>query len=139
MNDLGPAPRLALDWTPPNAASSVQQVFDYVMNLTEEAISWYVSAKNAKRYFARGFRALSILLGATAALLPTLGELFPHNGKSVIGAGWTAVLLGIVGALLLLDRFFGYSTGWMRYMAAELQLRQMAQEFQIDWEAEKAN
>ena len=67
-----------------------------------------------------------------------LGELFPRNGESVIRAGWTAILLGIVGALLLLDRFFGFSSGWMRYISTELQLRQIAQEFQMDWEAEKA-
>jgi hypothetical protein len=44
-----------------------------------------------------------------------------------------------VGALLLLDRFFGFSTGWMRYMATELQLRQIAQELQMEWETQRAS
>ena len=138
MKDLGAAPRLSLDWTSEKAAASLQQVFSYVMDLADEATRWYVGGKNVKRFFARSFRMLSILLGTAAALLPTIGELYAGNGKSPIGAGWTAVLLGIVGALLLLDRFFGFSTGWMRYMASELQIRQMAQEFHLDWEAEKA-
>lgn len=81
---------------------------------------------------------LSILLSTLAALLPTLGELFGQEGKSAIGAGWTAVLLGLVGALLVLDRFFGFSTGWMRYMSTNLQLRQRVQEFQLEWEIGKA-
>ena len=28
------------------------------------------------------------------------------------------VLLGIAGGLVLLDRFFGYSSGWMQYIVA---------------------
>jgi SMODS and SLOG-associating 2TM effector domain 2 len=136
--DLKPAPRLSLDWVPENATNALQQVHDHVLTLTEETINWYIGAKNAKRVFARSFRALSIILGAVGALLPTIGEILSDQHKSSIPAGWTAVLLGIVGILLLLDRFFGFSTGWMRYISTELHLRQIAQEFQLDWEAERS-
>ena len=138
MSDLTYPPRLKLDWTPEKSAGSLQQVFDHVMDMAEQTLAWYIKAKNFKRFFARSFRVFSVLLGTLAALLPTLGELFGRDGKSVIGAGWTAVLLGIVGALLVLDRFFGFSSGWMRYMSTDLQLRQLIQEFQLEWELEKA-
>lgn len=139
VDDLRPAPRLTLDWTPERSAESLREVFDYAMNLSEEAVNWYIRAKNGKRYFARAFRVLAILLGAAGALLPIIGEMLAdEKGRSAIPAGWTAILLGTVGALLLLDRFFGFSTGWMRYMTTELHIRQIAQEFQLDWETERA-
>jgi hypothetical protein len=46
--------------------------------------------------------------------------------------------LGVAAALILLDRFFGFSTAWMRYIAAELKIQQLNKEFQLDWEADKA-
>jgi hypothetical protein len=137
--DLGPAPSLSLDWSPEKATESLQKVFDHALGLANEAIGWYLHAKNGKGRFARRFRVVAIVLATIGALLPTAGELMADSfGTKPIRAGWTAILLGIVGALLLLDRFFGFSTGWMRYIAAELQLRQVAQEFQMDWEAERA-
>lgn len=136
--DIRTPPRLKLDWSAGNTSAAVDQVFDHAMNLAEDAIGWYISAKNTKRFFARGLRVLAILLGAAAALLPTVGELFARDGESLVRAGWTAVLLGLVGVALLLDRFYGFSTGWMRYIATELQLQQITHEFQIDWEAERA-
>lgn len=135
--DLGNTERLSLDWSPAGATKSLQEIFGYVMSAAEETIDWYVGAKNVKRHFARTIRVSSILLGAAAALLPTIIELFPDNNRLHIGAGWTVVLIGIAGTLLLLDRFFGFSAGWMRYISTELQLRQITQEFQMDWEAEK--
>lgn len=139
-SDLGLPPRLALEWEPAQAEASLRKVFELVTALGEDTIHWYIRAKNMKRFWARGIRLLSILFGTTAALLPTLGEIFAgEKGKSSIPAGWTAIMLGTVGALLLLDRLFGFSTGWMRYISTELQIRQIAQELQIDWEAERAS
>jgi hypothetical protein len=141
VDDLATAPALSLDWGSGHTEQALQAVFDHVMTLADEAIAWYVDAKNRKRLYARGIRVLAIVLGATAALLPTVSEIIENTwdtSERVIPAGWTAVLLGIVGALLLMDRFFGFSTGWMRYIDAELKLRQITQEFQLDWEAERA-
>lgn len=143
MNDLNATTRLDLDWTPANTSASLQKVFEYVMDLADGAINWYAEKKKTKRFFALVFRVMAIVLGAIAVLLPTLGELFAQfvsqNWKPLIGAGGTVVLGGIAGTLLLLDKFYGFSTGWMRYISSELQIRQIQQEFQLDWEREKSS
>lgn len=136
--DLSTTPRLELDWTPAHSETSLNEVFHYSTSLADQSIEWYVSAKKAKQKGARRIRIASIVLGALAALFPTIVELTAKDGQYRIGAGWATVILGIAGALLLLDRFFGYSSAWMRYIVAELQLRQINQEFQMDWETERA-
>jgi hypothetical protein len=139
-SDLHLLPRLATDWSQNNTAVDLQQVFDYCMTASEQAINWYMKARNVKRGFARIFRIFAIILTALAALLPTLGELFQnYTGiDETFPAGWSVVLLGIVGILLLLDRFLGCSTGWIRYITTELEIRQITHEFQLDWEAGRA-
>lgn len=137
--DLGASPRLKLDWSAGKGAESINALFDHAMSQAESSINWYISAKRPKKFYASSCRVLAIILGAVAGFLPLLGEMFkPENGRPLFHAGWTAILLGVAGALVLTDRVFGFSTAWMRYISTELQLRQIADEFQIDWEAEKA-
>ncbi len=51
---------------------------------------------------------------------------------------WASVAIGVAAALVLLDRFFGSSTGWMRFIRTEMHLRQLHQEFEMSWERERA-
>jgi hypothetical protein len=52
---------------------------------------------------------------------------------------WASIALAIGAALVALDHFFGFSSGWMRYIAAEQRIRQLLEAFQLDWEMQKAN
>jgi hypothetical protein len=128
-----------LDWSPEKVAESLHKTYVQAITIAGVSKDWYARASRDKKRGARAIRVLSILLGALAALFPTIGELLPTLGIHLdIGAGWTVVLFGMAGALLLLDRFFGFTSGWMRYIVAELQLKQIMEEFQLDWETERA-
>jgi hypothetical protein len=48
------------------------------------------------------------------------------------------VLIALAGGCLLLDQVFGYSSSWMRYRLAELQLRKLIRVFSLDTQAEFA-
>jgi hypothetical protein len=138
-NDLTPYSELNFDWNSGHAEESLNKVYLYSTQLAKDTIGWYISAKKKKKKGARIIRVLSIILAALAAILPTLSELFQHkNGTTVIRAGWTTVALAVAGSLLLLDRFFGFSSAWIRYIVAELQVKQINEEFQMDWETERA-
>jgi hypothetical protein len=99
--DLSTTPKLELDWTPIKSEASLNEVFHYGTSLADQSIEWYVSAKKAKQKGARRIRIASIILGALAALFPTIVELTAANGQYRIGAGWKTVILGVAGALLL--------------------------------------
>jgi hypothetical protein len=137
-NDLIPYSELKFDWNREHSEQSLNSVYIYSTKLAQDSISWYIYAKRKKKKGARIIRILSIILAALAAILPTLSELFQKNGTTLIRAGWTTVALGVAGSLLLLDRFFGFSSAWIRYIVAELQIKQINEEFQMDWETERA-
>lgn len=78
---------------------------------------------------------------AEAAALPLY--LQRHNELSMIAQiarfkgidrVWASIVLGIAAGLVMLDRFFGFSTAWVRYISTELHLRQILDEFRLDWE-----
>ena len=128
-----------LDWKAEKVNDSLNVIYYQSTKIADNAIQWYSRSSSSKKKGARTIRVLSIILGTLAAILPTIGELLPSFGINFeIKAGWTVVLLGVAGVLLLLDRFFGFTSGWMRYIVAELQLKQIKQEFELDWEAERA-
>jgi conflict system pore-forming effector with SLATT domain len=137
-NDLGPSERLQLSWERGNVVRSLETLFEYITKEAESAINWYLRQKRSKQNRARLLRFCSIIAGTIAGLIPILGQIFAKNGQPIIQPAWASVALGITAALVLLDRFFGYSSAWMRYIATELNIRQLTQELQLDWEADKA-
>jgi hypothetical protein len=137
--DLDESNYPVLNWGDGHKAESLNMVYNHVINITKAAITWYMSAKKGKKFMAQRIRVAAIVLGALGALLPTIGELFSKSGQgSNIPAGWTTVCLAVTGTLLLLDRFFGYSSGWMRYIVTGTTLIDVLREFQVDWEIERS-
>ncbi len=67
-------------------------------------------------------RVSAIACGAVAAILPILSQIYTTDDKAAIAPGWAAVALAGAAALVGLDRYFGFSSGWTRFMAAELRI-----------------
>jgi len=102
----------------------------------ETAIAWYLRSKRPKQRLARSLRGGAIGLAALAGLIPMLAQM---STSRAIDPVWASIVLGIAAALVVLDRFFGFTTGWIRYISTELHLRQILDEFRLDWEAEVAS
>ncbi|MEO6595235.1 MAG: SLATT domain-containing protein, partial [Planctomycetota bacterium] len=43
------------------------------------------------------------------------------------------VFLGVAGACFALDRYFGFTSGWIRYVTTAVHLQQALARFQLDW------
>lgn len=84
--------------------------------------------------WALSIRTLVAVAVAVAGVLPILMQMV----FSGLMPAWTSIILAAAAALLGLDRYFGFSSGWTRYMVTELKLFRILQEFQFDWEALRA-
>ena len=47
---------------------------------------------------------------------------------------WSSVALAIAVAMVGLDRFFGFSSAWARYMATGQAILAALNEFRLDWQ-----
>jgi hypothetical protein len=65
--------------------------------------------------------------------LPIIAEITTTAGKPGVAPAWSAVALAVAAGCIGLDRYFGFSSGWMRFMAAEQRLIRQRQEFEFSW------
>jgi len=131
-------------FVPPDWAGEVKDHLEklrvYAEARIEQEWQWYQRNKKARattsqrlRFWAVGFTILGglvpVVVAATSeapAFLKGLPIRFGQLGY---------VFLGIAGGLVLLDRYFGYSTGWMRYILAMQAIEKAREVFRLDWTA----
>lgn len=128
-----------LDWSVPGREESLAEVFDHAVGVATTAEGWYRAKKQSKRRGAIWLRVAAIVLTAVAAILPIVGQIFTDaNGAPAIAPGWAAVVLGVAAALIGLDRFFGFTSAWMRFISAELAIASLRRDFEYEWETARA-
>ena len=127
-----------LDWGPVQASESLSKVHQHASAQCHDAITWYLQSMRGKRRGAVAFRLGAIVAASAAGILPILTMIFTTDGRPAFSPAWASVAIGIAAALVLFDRFFGSSTGWMRFIRTEMHLRQLHQEFEMNWERERA-
>lgn len=104
-----------------------------------EAIDWYLRHKGGPRTASRLLRGLAILSGVLGGLAPLLsgaelsGELWGAKWSLPDTDHWGYILIALAGAALLTDRYFGFSSSWMRYMTAQMALQRALEKFQLSW------
>jgi len=129
---FNPLPKLA--WEKNQAGESARKLSDYVACEAQLAIQWYLDRKRLKKNWARFLRVVAIIATALAGLIPLLSEVL----GDWLPAIWGSVSLIIAATAVALDRFFGFSSAWMRYLTTEMQIRHSLHRFLFDWEARQA-
>jgi hypothetical protein len=131
--DLRPDTFPPLSWESEEAAQSLATLYRYAECEALKANDWYLRKKVPKRRLGQWLRGLAILLTALAGLVPILSELWQSGGQPVIRPGWSPLLLGLAALILLLDRFLGGTSSWMRYVAASQAIGERLRRFRFDW------
>jgi hypothetical protein len=122
-----------LSWEKGNTSESAKKLADYVSREAQVAIQWYLDRKRSKKLWAQALRVVAILATALAGLVPLLSEQLKW-----LPAIWGSAALIIAGTALGLDRFFGFSSAWMRFLTTEMEIRHALHRFLFDWEAKQA-
>lgn len=131
--DVQPEASDVLDWSAEHRRASIHTVYRRAEKHALEAINWYLLSKRQKKFWAQLLRLGAIGLTALAGLLPIVSEIYRFSSPA-----WASIVLGLAGVALAVDKFFGFSSAWIRFIAAEHQIRQSLHEFQMDYELEQA-
>jgi hypothetical protein len=136
--NLTPTAMPDLIWGPNNSADSLSKLSHYSLTEARRAIDWYVAKREPKKTVGRVLRIGAILATAVAGVIPVLSQIFEmDNHQPLIAPAWSTIALGIAALFIAVDRFWGFTSAWARFLIAEQALSEALTAFQIDWEASK--
>jgi len=128
-----------LKWTKADdIQTSISKLYQYAEASANASINWYGRHKNSLARWSQGLRSLTIILTSLGGLMPIISALgwstvnVPVVGSLNLGQlGY--LFLGLAAACVGYDKFFGYSSGWMRYITTKMTLEKTLAEFRLDW------
>ena len=116
---------------------SIVKLYQYAEATADDSIEWYRRKKRPKALMSRLLRSLAIILTTLGGLTPiisALGWATTPTPQATLNFGQLGYLfLGLAAASIGFDKFFGFSSGWMRYITTKLTLEKMLSEFRMDW------
>ena len=124
------------DWAPAQPEESLNQIYLYVLNEAAKSIHWYWANKRSKAFWSRLIRFVVWALAAVWRSHADLGSLLAGpqpQGSGLTNGLWPSLFLGVAAALLGLDKGFGFSSGWARYVLTATNIRKSLEEFRLDW------
>ena len=136
-SDLQPSMSSELHWDEEHRRHSLDVVYKRAEDHALSAIDWYLHAKRSKKNCAQFLRIGMIGSSAVAGLLPLLSQIY-QDKLSSLSPAWTTIALGVAGVLMAIDKYFGCSNAWMRFIATEHRIRQALHEFQMDYDFEQS-
>ncbi len=126
----------ALSWNRYNGKEPeqvIESIYADISVTSRLMCNWYWSSIRTKRWtslIARGLAFLFLLIGITLPLLAALGEVAEDK---LLLTQFSVASLVIAGLIQFADRIFGWSTGWMRYIATVTEMENLIRVFQTEW------
>lgn len=125
-----------LEWTMEERGKSLTMLYRYGELHALQSIDWYLEYKNSKSWWSRALRIGAILFGTLGGLSPVISPLTTRQDVDFAQLGYIAIALS--AACVAIDRFFGFSSGWMRYMTTANVLTKLLQDYRLEWAMLKA-
>lgn len=130
----------ALKWlSHSDIQTSIDTLYEYAEASAQSSIAWYGRQKNSLAWWSRWLRRLAILATSIGGLIPFVSALSrtsldAQSPIANLDLGQLGYLfLGFAAACIGYDKFFGYSSGWIRYITTKLALEKSLAEFRLDW------
>lgn len=114
----------------------VQALRDWAREHVSGRLAWYAKAKYWKKWGSWAMRLASLCFAALGGLCPLIDAISINGDHPLLCIKLTPigyVFIAIAAGLPLFDRMMGASTGWMRYILAQLHLERLRYEFECDW------
>jgi hypothetical protein len=116
------------------AIESLEKIQRFVNSECEKAIHWYYAKKRPKKICGYLFRAGAIIAIAISGVIPVFSEMLENDSGTRLSPAWATIALAVALLFIALDRFGGYTSGWIRYIRAGQILSQLQSDFRVSWE-----
>jgi hypothetical protein len=140
--NISPAQWTPPSWQPDQVLKCLDSMRQYAENDVEAAIRWYYAKKPWKAFSSQLLKFLTLLATGLGGLLPIVSATgvfssgLPEAQRQLRNLQVNQVgylCFGLAAAFLAFDKYFGYSTGWMRYITTAMSLETALRNFRLDW------
>ncbi|MFF2659641.1 SLATT domain-containing protein [Kitasatospora sp. NPDC058032] len=107
----------------------LRELYLWVEAYAVESINWYTKEKVSKARWSKFLRVAAVLSIAGGTVTPVVAVGMGWAGESIWGYG----LIGIGACFVAMDRVYGYSSAWMRYVSTAMALNRQLVRFQAAW------
>ncbi len=121
-------------WSDQERRESLELLFERLEERAIEAVAWYMRRKRLRALLSQGLRLCALTFASLGGLIPLIAAvritpitLPPETGQ----LGYVA--FAMAAGSVAIDRFFGLSTAWMRYMISALAIQRALADLQLDW------
>lgn len=141
-NPPTPDPFVPPDWSG-DASAHLESLRLYAEKKIQDELNWYYRKKSGRSVSSQALRFFAVILTVFGGLVPVLVSVFGARPRwhwldafANLRFGQLGYLfLAVAGGIFLLDKYFGYSTGWMRYIVAMQAIERAREAFRLDWAA----
>lgn len=115
-----------------DTAQKLHALYLDTVEKAQENIDWYTNNARLKKQRAQQLRFLSLVFIGIGGITPVMIEVFELRDR--ISPSIATVIIATGTGFIALDRFWGYSTAWIRFLTTELELKSMLENFTYNWE-----
>lgn len=95
--------------------------------------TWYWKHKAGKARWSRFIQLVAMILTALAGIFPVVVYIFKPVEIDAGQTGlWSSFFVGVAAALIAIDRTFGLSSSWTRYVLTATSIERLLEEFRMD-------
>lgn len=114
---------------------TIQHIFAHVEAQSLKARSWYWASIRVKRISSTVARALAYAAAVAGTTAPVVAAIWADAQERLLATQLGVVAWVVAGLVMLGDRVFGWSSGWLRYVSTVLAMERLTQQFNLDWAA----
>ena len=126
-------------WDNNDVVASLRAVRKSAEEEGQKAIDWYWRKKPWKSNPSQAIQFSALVLTAAAGILPVIVQVWknvrPDSLRGFDSGPLAALCVGVAASLIGLDKAFGYSSGWTRYVLTATNMTKLLHEFRMDWVA----
>ena len=125
-----------INWKKENLDQDLRELTLYAMDYARQFRDYYRNSANYKRSWAKILRIIAIISTALGGLLPVLSQILAKDDINLEPA-WATVAITIAVTAIGLDRFFGFSSAWMRFITTEIKINSKIEQIKLNIENER--
>jgi hypothetical protein len=112
---------------------ALSSIYTYITSSSKQICGWYWENISKKRIISLAARGLSFFLFVAGTALQIYATTLEKAPDKLNLTQLAVAFLAVAALVLLGDRAFGWSSGWMRYITTVTTMENLTRSFQLEW------